>query len=219
MTEQEIKIGISLRIMDAVNYEEKRDALSHDWPPFFEKLGFIPIFIPNSLNNPEAFLDSVEIRGIILSGGDNIGEYPDRDKTEIKLLDYGINHGIPVFGVCRGMQIINQFFGGTMSKNPESSHVGKHHEINITNSIISEKLGSKLIEVNSYHNNIIKESNLGKDLNTFAKSVTDDTVEGFFHIQHKILGVMWHPERDPNQNNELILKQTFHNKDFWNAIT
>ena len=219
MTNQEIKIGISLRIMNAQNYEEKRDALSHDWPPFFEKLRFIPIFVPNSLSDPKAFLDSVGIQGIILSGGDNIGDFPDRDKTEINLLDYGINHEIPIFGVCRGMQVINQYFGGTISKNSTSSHVGKPHEINITNSIISEQLGIKLIKVNSYHNNIITDSNLGNDLRVFAKSVNDDTIEGFFHTQHKIIGIMWHPERDPNQNNEFILKQTFHNKDFWNSIT
>ena len=39
------KIGISLRVVDALNYVEKRDALSHDWPKLFDELELIPIFI------------------------------------------------------------------------------------------------------------------------------------------------------------------------------
>jgi putative glutamine amidotransferase len=218
MINQEIKIGISLRIIDAQNYKEKRDALSHDWPILFEKLKLIPIFIPNSLNDPKAFLDSVGIQGIILSGGDNIGDFPDRDKTEIKLLDYGIKHTIPIFGVCRGMQVINKYFGGTISKNLTSSHVGKPHEIDIINPNISEYLKTKLVKVNSYHNNIITENDLGNDLKIFAKSIHDNSVEGFFHKQYKIIGVMWHPERHSNQNPEFVLKQTFLDNNFWNSI-
>ena len=217
MTE-EIKIAISLRITDTVNYDEKRDALSHDWPPFFEKLKFIPIFVPNTLAHPEKFLDSIGIDGIILSGGDNIGDFPDRDRTENILLDYGIDQKIPIFGVCRGMQLINNYFGGKILKNDTSSHVGKIHEVDIKNPIIAKQIGTKLIKVNSFHNNIITDNDLGKGLEVFAQSVDDDTVEGFVHSHHKIIGVMWHPERDPSQNNELILKKTFHDNDFWKSI-
>lgn len=218
MNNKKQKIGISLRIVSAENYDEKRDALSQDWPRFFEKLGMNPIFIPNSLSDIESFLDSIEIDGIILSGGDNIGDYPERDNTENLLIQYGINHNLPIFGVCRGMQIINQFFDGSLLKNSSINHVGKPHEVNISNPILSKKLKSELISVNSFHNNIIKDENLGKNLKTFAKTISDNTVEGFFHKKYKIIGVMWHPEREPNTNNELILKEIFCEKDFWDSI-
>lgn len=72
MNNQKNKIGISLRVIKAENYLEKRDGLSQDWPEFFKKLNSIPIFIPNTLDNVESYLDNIRIDGIILSGGDNI---------------------------------------------------------------------------------------------------------------------------------------------------
>lgn len=67
---QKPKIGISLRIVDAPNYDEKRDALSHDWPTLLEKLGFHPIYIPNKLKHVDEFFSDMSLDGLILSGGD-----------------------------------------------------------------------------------------------------------------------------------------------------
>ena len=75
------KIGISLRVVTAQNYVEKRDALSQDWPIFLEKLNVNPIFIPNSMSNVKSYLYDMHIDGIILAGGENRGEHPERDKT------------------------------------------------------------------------------------------------------------------------------------------
>lgn len=215
MSDKILKIAISLRVVETENYGEKRDAISQDWPQFFEKLKFNPILIPNNMKYLETYLDSIQINGIILSGGDNIGDYPERDSTEKKLIDYGIRNDIPIFGVCRGMQIINHFFNGTISKDSSKNHVGKSHEIQISNNILSKKLNSKLIMANSFHNNIIKDENLGENLIPFMRTVFDNTIEGIIHKTHKILGIMWHPEREQNKNNELILKCIFHDKDLW----
>ena len=59
-------IAISLRIVKAQNYDETRDALSHDWPQFLENLGIIPIYIPNNLLNVKNYLSTFEIDGLIL---------------------------------------------------------------------------------------------------------------------------------------------------------
>ena len=50
------KLGISLRVVKNEKYDEKRDMLSHDWPMLLEKLDFLPIYIPNTLENIENFL-------------------------------------------------------------------------------------------------------------------------------------------------------------------
>ena len=71
------------------------------------------------------------------------------------------------------------------------------------------------INVNSYHRNTIHENSLGNDLKPFAKFEDDNSVEGFYHIDLPIMGVMWQPERDPNTENKLILKKIFQNKKFW----
>ena len=218
MNNQKIKIGISLRVMNAGNYSEKRDGLSQDWSKFFEKFDSIPIFIPNNMENVKSYLENIGINGIILSGGDNIGKDPERDITEIKLIQFGIDNNIPILGVCRGMQMINHFFNGTIKINSSNEHVNNPHEIKILKNIFSKNLNSKKITVNSFHNNIIDDENLGNDLNIFARTFFDDSIEGFFHSKFRILGIMWHPEREQNENNELILKHVFQDNNFWRKI-
>jgi len=199
-----MKIGISLRIMDAPNYKEKRDALSHDWISFLEENEMIPILIPNRLKNVKQFLEKMEIDGLILSGGDNVGDNLERDKTERELIKFSIKENIPLFGVCRGMQAINNFFGGKIRESNNKKHVGNHHKIKITNP--NFVINNKIQDVNSFHNNIILEEELGEKLKKFAVADDDGTVEGFYHEELPIVGVMWHPEREPNQFNQVILQ-------------
>lgn len=216
MLNESLRIGISTRIVSAPDYNENRDALSHDWPPFLEKIDIIPIFIPNTLGNVKTYLKNLKIDGLILSGGDNIGDFVLRDKTEREILEFSIESKIPIFGVCRGMQMINDFFGGTIIKTQNENHVGKTHPIGLTKPEFSSFLNNKEIIVNSFHNNIIKKENLGTGLEPFALYSKDDTVEGFVHKDYPIIGVMWHPERDPNLNNQSLIKKLFEEKIFWN---
>ena len=216
MINSKLKIGISSRIINAENYDEKRDAISHDWPQLLEKIESNIIFIPNTLTNIEDFLNDVGVNGLILSGGDNIGDDKERDDTEIKILNFAIKNKIPLLGVCRGMQVINKFFSGSIEKNNNLSHVGNSHVISLVNNNIISSLKKNSLEVNSFHNNIITKSNLGKNIEAFAIADNDKTIEGFFHTSLPIVGVMWHPERDFNHENQLILKHIFNKKLFWN---
>jgi putative glutamine amidotransferase len=216
MSDSKIRIGISLRIVESINYIEKRDALSHDWPPLIEKLNALPIFIPNALTKLDEFLEDIQMDGLVLSGGDDIGKNPERDLCEKKIIDFGIKHKIPIFGVCRGMQAINSYFNGKIETLTNSKHVDNPHSVKIVNSNFSSLLKADSIEVNSYHNNIIKQNILGNELEPFALSFGDETIEGFFHRKFPIVGVMWHPERDPNHINKIILSKVFHEKNFWN---
>ena len=212
---QKPKIGISLRVVNAPNYDEKRDALSHDWPTLLEKLGFNPIYIPNTLKHVDDFFSDMSLDGLILSGGDNIGENKNRDETEILLLKLAIKKKIPILGVCRGMQLINNYFGGNISHDKSTTHISKKHDVEITNQNFSSLLDSNKIAVNSYHRNIIETTQIGNNLNPFAISKNDNTVEGFFHNSFPIIGVMWHPERSTVSNDEIILTKIFQNKIFW----
>jgi len=214
MSNKKRKIGISQRITNAQNYVEKRDSISHDWTKFLEKIDLIPVFIPNSLTNTESFLESFDLDGIILSGGDNLGSNIERDKTEYDTLKFAINKKIPVLGVCRGMQLINKFFGGSIVKCETSKHVGKNHLIKILDSGIYDILKTNSIEVNSYHNNLITEDVLAPSLLSIAVDETDDSIEGLHHEKYPILGVMWHPERNAGENNEAILQYFFSTLDY-----
>lgn len=200
-----LKIGISMRIVQNNDYHEERDALSHDWSLFSELSDITLIHISNS-KNVVSFLKQMELDGVILSGGDNIGDTPKRDKTELEIIKYCIDKKLPIFGVCRGMQILNSFFQGNISSKTDS-HVRKSHDIKIVNEKL--KLLNKKYSVNSFHKNLINEKSLGKNLKIFAISDFDNSIEGFFHESLPIIGVMWHPERDPNQFNQTLVSNFF----------
>jgi len=201
------KIGITLRVVKAPNYDETRDALSHDWVPFLEQIQCIPIFIPNNLTDVNSFLKDENFDGFILSGGDNKGDSPLRDNTENAIIKFGIQNKIPIFGVCRGMQILNEYFEGNIEKNESDSHVRKSHLLEINENY--SKILETSISVNSFHNNIIREKDLGKELESFAITKDDNTIEGFSHKNLPILGVMWHPEREDKEHDKLLLKNFF----------
>ena len=209
------RIGLSLRVQNIERIDEKRDAISHDCIHFLQELNYFPILIPNNLKNVEEYVSELKLDGLILSGGDNIGEFPERDKTERKLLEYAIKNTMPVLGVCRGMQLINTFFDGTISKNDSSSHVGVNHDVEITNLDFADLLGENKLEVNSFHNNLIKKNDIGENLMVFAQSENDSTIEGYFHEKLPVLGVMWHPERDKERKYQSKIVNIVYNKTAW----
>ena len=209
------KIGISLRVEKIEKFNEKRDTIRHDWINFLQKLDYFPVLIPNNLTDVEDYISELKLNGIILSGGDNIGEFPERDQTENKILEYAIKNSIPVLGVCRGMQLINTFFNGTISENSNSGHVGKPHNIDIMNPSLVNLFGHDKLEVNSFHNNLIKKDDIGDGLDVFALSEKDFTIEGCFHKKYPIIGVMWHPERDQQKKHQSQIIDIFCNKKIW----
>ena len=204
------KIGITLRVENFTEYDEKRDAISHDWINYLSNKNILPIFIPNNLLNLNLFLDTINLDGIILSGGDNPGESLERDVTEKKLLNYGIKKNIPIIGICRGLQVINNFFGGKIKIDTSNSHVKINHKIEIIEDKFKKFFNSNELIVNSFHNNIILENFLGKELKIFAKSTHDNTIEGIIHEKLPIMGVMWHPEREKIEK-EINLINIFYN--------
>ena len=210
------RIGISSRIMNIEKFDEKRDAISHDWIDFLQKLEILPIIIPNKLKDIDEYISTLNLDGIILSGGDNIGEFPERDKTEIRIIDYSTKNNIPILGVCRGMQLINEFFNGKNIKSDNLNHVGKYHDVKVKNSNFKDMLGEEL-EVNSFHNNLIKKEDVGQELEIFAESEEDSTIEGYFHKRYPIIGVMWHPERDQEQGYQSKIINILYNQLIWKS--
>ena len=213
------QIAISLRIVKAENYDETRDALSHDWPKLLEELGLVPIYIPNKLSDIMKYLSNFQINGIILSGGDNLGKDPERDDTEKELLQHAISKKIPTLGICRGLQLINEHFGGSLTKNQTNSHIGKNHELDVVNEKFRKILNCKKIITNSFHKNTILNSDLSKYLRPIATHTVDKTVEAAFHETLPIVGLMWHPERNSDKFDKQIISSIFKKTVFQNNLS
>lgn len=202
-------VAVSMRVTEASGYYEPRDAISHDWIPYLESKGQSPLLIPNRLANPGEYLRQFNVDALLLTGGNDlvIHEATDmasdeasacRDRTELNLLETAIRDRLPVFGVCRGMQLINTYFGGRICRDlkPHGNHVAVEHEILLAPDKLDCLRGIDRVETNSFHNQGVLESDMGNDLDVFA-TAANGVVEGIVHQSLPIVAVQWHPER-PN---------------------
>jgi len=215
MKKYQIKVGISLRVENIEKYNEKRDAISQDWIKFCNRARFMPILIPNNLIDIKEFLKSMNLDMLIFSGGDNIGDDPERDKTEKNMIEFAIKNKIPSLGVCRGMQFFNKYFGGKIEHGLNKTHVKIRHKIKFIDKKMEKILGMKSSVVNSYHENLVKSEILGKELEPFGIANHDKTIEAFYHKKYPIIGVMWHPEREHNFEREFKLFKILERKKIW----
>ena len=196
-------IGITMRMTKAQGYLELRDTIAQDWPRYmqfiFPEANYF--LIPNVEENVVAFCKKKNINVLILSGGDDIGLFKERDNTELALLDFMIKSKLPVIGICRGMQLIHHFYGGTLEKGNDvfvKEHRATKHSI---------LFNDELMSVNSYHNCKINEATLHNNLSVIARNVKDNSIEAV--LGDKLIGLMWHPERDEqfsNKTKEIIIK-------------
>ena len=182
-----MRILVSTRIVETTSYPERRDALSHDWGRFFDRFRLLPILVPNSLAEPRGYME-LGAKGLLLTGGDNLGSKDapsDRDRTESILIRAAIDANLPILGVCRGLQMLNRYFGGNVLRSEDGQHVGLH----------TVKLNDgRILNVNSFHNDVVTSETLADELIPFAKA-DDGVIEGLTHPSLPITAIQWHPER------------------------
>ncbi len=181
------KIFITQRLDKIGKHNELRDNLDGRFTLFFNKLKMLPVIIPNNLANVKVLIKKIKPSGIVLSPGGDPLKKDERLIQENFLINYAKTNKIPILGICRGAQVINIYFKGRISK--INNHVRKKHKL-------SGKIISPNTSIKSYcfHNQGIKKKDLGKRLETLAKT-TDGSIECFKHSNYKIMGIMWHPER------------------------
>lgn len=188
-------IGISQRVTIAQPHGEKRDSLAFDWYPFLKDLGALWVAMPNDASSALDLAQQLKLDGLVLTGGDDIGLFPERDDTEAALLEWFKENERPVIGVCRGFQMIHKWLGGRLAPVSSAIHVARHHEINIE--------GQNKRTVNSYHNYTPDFTSQTALMKPFAFCLDDGSVEAA--RGENMLGLMWHPEREPVPQPEDIL--------------
>lgn len=193
-------IAISMRMMRHVysgGSEEMRDALAHDWWRFLREAlpdaPFVPV--PNIGGQAVALLQQLPVTGIVLTGGDDWGVFPERDATEKEMVLWAERVSLPIVGVCRGAQVLNRLMGGRISSGFAERHVKTRHVVKIEACPSGPHWPATSREVNSYHNCGMAKADLAPALTPWA-TAEDGSVEGFSGDQGRVTGIMWHPERE-----------------------
>lgn len=181
--------------------------------------GGVPYIIPVSADEEVIKEQVANIDALILSGGQDVcpkfyDEEPHRligrtflkrDKFDFKLLEFALERNIPILGICRGMQIINVYFGGSLYQDlslAPNSYI-KHNQVTdwqIPSHTVSLKKGTELydifqadeLDVNSFHHQVIHEVAKGFTVTAQAKDGVVEAMEN--HNYNFLLTVQWHPE-------------------------
>lgn len=180
--------------------------------------GGIPFILPSCGKEEEYVQYADKLDGYLVPGGQDVAtllynEQPSRhvtfvrsedDEYEFALIRKMAELNKPVLGICRGSQVINVAFGGSLYQDiptqcPEAhGHYQKapryeaYHDINlVSGSRLANILGCEATRINSYHHQAVKDVAPGFHVNAKA---TDGIIEGIEHDEKFIIGVQWHPE-------------------------
>lgn len=197
------KIIYTQRVEIVESYGERRDCADVEIAKLIWECGFLPVPVNNIPGRLQAFLEQIRPDGIILTGGNDLSKYggnaPERDETEKEMITYGIKNDIPIYGFCRGMQMIADYFGAELVK--VEGHAAVRHQLE-GNAPWTGRT------VNSFHNMAVKAA--ADELIVEARS-EDGGIEAIRVRGRKIYGTMWHPERErPYEKDDILfIKQIF----------
>ncbi len=197
------------------------------------RAGGIPYLLPFAENRQVLEVVFNLIDGLLLTGGDDIspslyGETAlpecgmvcqDRDSFDYRLLQLAHERQLPIFGICRGMQIINTFFGGTLYQDlssqcssdichrPVDASIVSLHSIRCSKaSRLYQATGKENLLISSIHHQAIKDIAAGFKVTAFAQDGVVEAIEATF--APNIWGVQFHPEIQGTEN-DIEMQQIF----------
>lgn len=249
MSQSPLKLGVSARFLHpdpTRNFFKTKTLLYMDqsMAHWLQSHGALVFLLPSLCPQKSPPVESLvgEIDGLVLQGGTDVspkqyGEEPlkpewagdpIRDVYELKLIEECVKQKKPILGICRGCQVLNVAFGGTLYqdipsqlKTSEIHHDQERYDQNFHNVVIEEKSllaklypQRKVARVNSIHHQAVKK--LGNGLVAEAVSPNDRVVEAIRHTGELfIFGFQWHPEfldkSHPENLDSSAIMQTFLN--------
>ena len=196
------------------------DYLENDMAQYLASSDVMPVLMPDLDGDILAcYMD--EMDGLVLQGGADLapetyGEEPigrwlgdrKRDLYEIRLIELALERKLPILGICRGMQLLNAFYGGTLYQDLETQlkpsivhrdaiqYDSVRHSVQHTaDSLLAEVYGTQTMLVNSVHHQGVKT--LGQDLIVESICLDKDLIEAFRNrdlSEEFVWAVQWHPE-------------------------
>jgi len=212
-------IGITISKDDNA-YGQPINVLTQAYVGAILEAGGVPVLIPSMLANEGWETLYPHLNGILFSGGGDIaverfggelhprihGVDATRDALELSLLRAAASSGKPFLGICRGCQLVNVGFGGTLYTHIADQLTGAldhdypgnlrtvlvHPVMSEEGTRVGEALGEPVVTVNSHHHQGLKD--IGSALRVAARA-PDGLVEAVELLDHPFgLAVQWHPE-------------------------
>lgn len=194
--------------------------LNRSYLEAIRQFGGVPVVIPAEAGEQEQAFLLEQCDGLLLTGGNDIdpGLYgetilndtvvpaPERDAGEPRLCRMAEETGLPILGICRGIQILNVYFGGTLHQDiPAQVETAMKHSMDKpyhrtchdcvlpAGTPLAELLGKSVIQVNSHHHQAVKD--VAPGLQVMGRC-SDGIVEAVWKPDAKFLwAVQWHPEK------------------------
>lgn len=191
--------------------------LNHSYVDTIRHFGGIPVLLPVMAQRDELEYLMSGLDGLVLTGGDDMdpvlfGETilndtvqlcPERDQAEYEVLKLAVSRDLPILGICRGVQVMNVFFGGDLYQDipaqipgcgrhrmDEPYHRTEHSCVPAPETPMAD-WGS--FGVNTHHHQAIR--NVAPGYRCMGKA-EDGIIEAIYDPDHKFRwGVQWHPER------------------------
>ncbi len=202
------------------NYRDGECTLSEGYFTSILKAGGVPVIIPPFEDHSSLINTINSLDGIIFTGGGDINplflkEEPvkelhsinhKRDRCEMIMAILAANRQIPILGICRGIQIMNAAFGGTLYQDINTQHTSpciKHnqelsrsypsHNVKIEkDSLLYSIFKTDVLPINSFHHQAVKD--VASGFIPSARSA-DGIIEAIESSEFKsMIGVQWHPE-------------------------
>lgn len=186
-------------------------ALNQNYAENIKRVGGIPLLAVNN-DCAEEYAELAD--GLLLSGGKDVAtdlygqeqKYDfvitdtQRDDLEWKLIKAFIDRRKPIFGICRGIQVLNVYFGGTLIQDIPDQLGGNHakgvcHPAELKKDSILGQLFGESMEINSYHHQALDALGNGLIATAWSDANGHRIVEAVEHESLPIWSVQWHPER------------------------
>ncbi len=219
----------------SANIDEQTSRLHHAYVRSVEQAGGVPVISPATTDAGVLRRLVETLDGLILTGGADVGgEYfgektleglaevdPGRDAYDFLLLKLAADRQLPIFGICRGMQVINIAFGGGLWQDIPTQYPGNPldhkvlankeksaHDVEIApDSLLSKFFSTRRIGVNSRHHQAVAAIAPGFSISASAPDGITEAIEAY--PVRRIFGVQWHPENMAAEGNDKGMQALF----------